>query len=164
MTEKTKIIDGTAKIICPVCLKPKSLDLSSEGNKDASFKVEVKCPCGNSFNVLLDKRKYDRAELIIPGIYLNYIEGNEADREPMTVLDLSPFGVKFMLHDQRSVEPGDKLTVMFNLDDTQKTLIKKKVVVRHQNNRDIGAVFYSEKERKKIKSYLESLQKMEDKS
>ncbi len=162
MTEKTQIIDGMAISVCPMCLKENELDASEHMNSIRPVKINHQCTCRHSYIVLLDKRRYKRANSTLPGAIIIDLDGKELEREPITVLDLSPFGLKFVMHEKRNIEPGDKLQVLFHLHTINKSLVKKKVVVRHVNNDEIGAVFYTDDQNDTIRAYLDNLQKDSD--
>ncbi len=162
MTEHTQIIDGMAISVCPMCLKENELDASEHMNSILPAKTDHKCKCGHSYIVLLDKRRYHRANSTLPGALIIDLNGKELEREPITVLDLSPFGLKFVMHEKSNIEPGDKLQVMFHLHAINKSLVKKKVVVRHVNSDEIGAVFYTDDQNDIIRAYLENLQQDPD--
>ncbi len=157
MSEKIKLVDGKAKFICPVCFKAKSLDMSEHKDTATPVKVNCKCTCGHAFTVLLDKRQYKRTKVTLPGVYIRYIEDKEVNRKTMTVVDLSPFGLKFMLHEKHNIQPSDRLEVIFNLNDPQETQITRKMVVKYVKNLDVGAEFFSKDQHDEICLYLGSL-------
>ena len=62
----------------------------------------------------------------------------------MTVIDLSRTGLKLRLQDDRHLKPGDRLLVAFQLDDLKGSEIRKEVVVRKVDGREIGLEFASQ--------------------
>jgi hypothetical protein len=59
----------------------------------------------------------------------------------MTVKDLSTSGLKLQLNVKQNFAIGDQMQVEFHLNDAQRTLIKKTVIIRNQRDQFIGAEF-----------------------
>ena len=59
----------------------------------------------------------------------------------MTIRDLSTSGVKLQLNVKQNFAIGDHMLIEFHLDDKQRTLIKKTVIIKNQRDRFIGAEF-----------------------
>ena len=59
----------------------------------------------------------------------------------MTIRDLSTSGVKLQLNVKQNFAIGDHMQIEFHLDDKQRTLIKKTVIIKNQRDRFIGAEF-----------------------
>jgi len=131
-------------------MKIESVDASMYKETDDAVGVTYKCTCGYTYNLLLEKRKYYRKETRLPGTYF-FGKGEK----PMTVKDLSLTGLKFEVENEPDFMVGDKLFVEFHLDDTQKTQIKKQVIIKIISGLSIGAEFCPEKgSDKAIEFYL----------
>jgi hypothetical protein len=59
----------------------------------------------------------------------------------MTVQDLSTNGTKLVLTGSAAIAPGDLLKIEFHLDDAQRSLVQKKVVVRNVDEHSVGTEF-----------------------
>ncbi len=59
----------------------------------------------------------------------------------MRIYDLSRNGLRFKMIDTVVVNIGDELLVKFNLDDSKRMLIHKKVVVKNASNNFLGCEF-----------------------
>ena len=157
MAEAVRVINNMATFMCPECVKAKTIDVSKYKDSGIPVQVKCKCPCGHSFSVYLEKRKHPRKEVTLPGIYAYFMSGKEVFREQILVLNLSLSGMRFKLYEDRDVAVGDKYLVTFNLNDPNRSLIKKEVVVRNVNDLQIGAEFCSEDQFNEIEAYLEEL-------
>jgi len=144
MMEKVFISrDDTATFICPECGKTKTADVARYKNMDKVIRVKIKCPCGYSYSVVLEKRRHYRKETNFPGVFTLTKSGKFVDKGRMTVLDLSQSGIKIKLNVMPGVEVGDTLQVEFNLDDKTRTLVRKDTVVRGIFGMKMGLEFVS---------------------
>lgn len=144
MTEKVFInSDNTATFTCPKCKKPKIVNVAKYVQRDTPIKLKVTCSCGHSYPIFLDKRKKFRKQTNLQGFY-KYVKGSPENPEAaykgkLTVLDLSLNGLRVQLHDRPRFAVGDTLAVEFTLNDKNRSLIQKNVIVR--NIRDMSAGF-----------------------
>jgi PilZ domain len=132
---------GTATFICPQCQKAKTVDVSSYASSDQKVKVNVKCPCGHSYRAILEKRKQYRKKTNLSGTYTHIVDGRKVGKGWMTVRDISATGFKLELNSETALSVGDHLVVEFYLDDAQRTLITKRVVIRNIRDRSVGTEF-----------------------
>ena len=135
--------ERTATFICQECKKIKAVDVSEYIKLDKRIFVNAKCPCGNKFRALLNKRKQFRKETILKGTYLNISQNNQAGVRGMEVCDLSMTGMKLKLNTDKSISIGDILDTEFFLDDIHQSFIKKKVIVQNTRLPYIGVEFRS---------------------
>jgi hypothetical protein len=156
MTETAFITSqNRAKLECPKCQRSKIIDASKYSKLDRKIKIRVRCPCGNKFAVLLERRKQYRKETNISGSFIHYIDGKATSRGLMTVCDLSLTGLKFRVDYEHLFSVGDVLEVRFLLDDAQRTLMHKKVIVKNIKMPFIGTEFpITEREDKALGFYL----------
>jgi hypothetical protein len=142
MPEKVYITSKQmATFICPQCQKSKTVDVSKYARLDKIVKVKVTCPCGYGYTSILEKRKKYRKATNLAGSYVRMIEGRQAGGGLMTVKDLSISGLKIKIYEAHNCTVGDVLLVEFYLDDSHRTLIKKKVLVRNIVGSGIGVEF-----------------------
>ncbi len=139
MIEKVYITSKqTATFICPKCQNSKTVNVSQYASLDKIVKVNVRCPCGYAYTSILEKRKKYRKETNLHGSYIRIVDGKEAGGGLMTVRDLSTTGIKLQVNGDHACAAGDVIKVEFHLDDTQRSLIKKKVIIRNINGKEFG--------------------------
>jgi hypothetical protein len=128
-----------ATFVCPKCQNSKTVNVSQYVGIDKIVKVNVKCPCGNAYTSILEKRKKYRKETNLHGSYVRIVDGKEAEGGLMTVRDLSTTGMKLNINGDHGCSTGDVIRVEFHLDDTHRSLIRKKVIIRNVHGKLIGA-------------------------
>jgi len=131
----------TASFKCPKCNVSKQADVSKYKNIATSVTLKIKCPCGNEYSVTLERRKHYRKNTKIFGKFTFSPLIGEDQKGSMTVMDISRGGLKFQMDSTALFQKGDILEVEFNLDDKNKTLIKKQVYVRNVKNNLINVEF-----------------------
>ena len=146
---------NTAKLECPKCQRAKIIDASKYSKMDRKIKIRVRCPCGNKFAVLLERRMQYRKETDISGSFIHYIDGKVSGRGLMTVCNLSFTGMKLRIDFEHQFSVGDLLEVRFLLDNPQRTLMHKKVIVKNIKMPYVGTEFhFSEGDDKELGFYL----------
>jgi len=139
MVEKVYITSKQmATFICPKCQNSKRVNVSKYAALDKVIKVKVKCPCGYAYTSILEKRKKYRKETRLHGIFVRIVDGREVQSGLMTVRDLSLNGMKLVINGDHGCVPGDLIQVEFHLDDTQRSLVRKKAIIRNINGSEIG--------------------------
>ena len=133
--------DNTAVFRCPHCQRTKTMDASAFGELRQPLRFKLKCPCGQITACLLEKRRRYRKETNFPGSYVHYVDGQPKSKGAMRVKDLSNNGMKLLTTASESFAVGDILRVSFHLDDTQRSLVQKKVIVRNISGQYVGTEF-----------------------
>jgi hypothetical protein len=142
MTEKVYVTSSQmATFVCPKCQKSKTVNVSKYASLDKMVTVNVKCPCGHAYTSILEKRKKYRKETNLPGVFVRIVEKKKIGQNLMTVRDLSTIGLKLHVNGEHQCLVGDILQVEFHLDDTQRTPIRKKVIVRNIIGSYLGTEF-----------------------
>jgi len=142
MTETVYVTESnTAVFRCPQCQRAKTVDVSAFGESKSPLRFKLTCPCGHVASVVLEKRKRYRKGAHLPGTYVHYVNGQPRGKGTMTVKDLSTNGMKLVFNGTGTIAPGDLLKIEFRLDDAQRSLVQKKVVVRNVNDNFIGTEF-----------------------
>ena len=142
MAETVYITDSnTAVFRCPQCQRAKTLDVSAFGEFKSPLRFKLTCPCGHVASAVLEKRKRFRKGTHLPGTYVHYVNGQPQGKGTMKVEDLSTNGLKLLLTGSRTIAPGDQLKIEFRLDDAQRSLVQKKVVVRNVRDNYVGTEF-----------------------
>lgn len=132
--------DNKFIIVCPVCQKQETVSASEYKDANQAVRMNYKCKCGHVHSVLLERRKFYRKETRLPGVCI----GEENSMEGILVKDLSLIGMKFEIENKQDfISVGKKLFVEFFLDDEQKTLVRKEVVIKIISGSLIGAEFCS---------------------
>jgi len=132
---------NTAVFRCPQCQRAKTVDVSTFAESKSPLRFKLTCPCGHVASVVLEKRKRYRKGAHLPGTYVHYVNGQPRGKGAMTVKDLSTNGMKLVLNGSTTIAPGDLLKLEFRLDDAQRSLVQKKVVVRNVSDNFIGTEF-----------------------
>ncbi len=144
MPQKVFITDDKmATFICPECSETKAADVSKYKQINKEVRLKIKCACGFSYSVLLERRQQFRKTTAFPGKYTSLPSSGSIQQGDLTVKDISRTGLKLELKMMPGFIVGDRLSVEFRLDDKQKTMIKKEVVVKKISNRFVGSEFCS---------------------
>ena len=130
-----------ATFVCPKCSRSKTVNVSKYTNLNKLIKVNVKCPCGHAYTSALEKRKHYRKKTNLPGTYIHLVDGQPMNRGAMTVEDISANGMKLRLNSTLNCSIGDYLDVEFNLDNPNRALIKKHVIIRNITGTNLGVEF-----------------------
>jgi hypothetical protein len=144
MTQKIFVTDNnTAIFVCPECNMSKTADISRYKDLNKSIRLKIKCPCGNEYSVVLERRKQYRKQVNILGKYTSYPPYGKPQNGAVTVVDISRGGLGLKFRSMPAFEVGSTFVVEFYLDDRQKTFIKKEVVIRRLTGQFVGAEFCS---------------------
>jgi hypothetical protein len=132
MTQKVYITQNNlVTFTCPKCEQPRVVDLADHPELEKTDKAKVKCPCGHKYSVSIERRKQYRVATNFAGEFRQIVDNGETDRGLMTVIDMSRTGLKI------------RLNVEFRLDDAQRTLIQKEVVIKKIFGLELGVEFTS---------------------
>ena len=133
----------TASFQCPKCHANKEANVSKYKKITTAVTLKVKCPCGNVYSVTLERRKYYRKDTKFPGKFTFTPLLGDDQKGPMTVLDISKGGLKFKMLSTPLFKPDDIIEVEFNLDNKNRTLIRKQVYVRNIKDNFVNVEFCS---------------------
>ncbi|MFO7963262.1 MAG: PilZ domain-containing protein [Desulfobacterales bacterium] len=134
--------DNTATIACSVCNRQQVIDLSKYPDINRTVSVKITCKCGNSWNAILEKRRFYRKAVDLPGRYTAWSSaGRPVAEGTMTVVDISRRGLKMSVHSKEKFNIGDWLTVEFHLDNAPRTLIRRMVTVKSVSGKHLGLAF-----------------------
>ena len=129
--------DNTARIKCPYCKVSKiaSFEKFRKRNKN----IKIKCSCEKLFQLNIEFRKMFRKETELHGLYVNYSQKN--DQNKILVKNVSMSGIGFITQGEHRIEKDHKLKVEFTLDNENKPIITREVLVRHVRKNFIGCEF-----------------------
>ena len=136
--------DGLVLLTCPGCGALESV--SSREFDRLGNTIQVGCPCGRQFNIVLEKRRYYRKSVRLEGYFslggeLGPIGASGKIWGPMIVKDLSKAGLRFVSKKAHLIHKGDLLMVRFNLDNTNQALIHKPARVISISDDGVGCRF-----------------------
>ncbi len=131
MTYRIYIFGNKASFICPKCKKSKTVNVKKYKKTNKKVRVNCKCPCGHSFEALLERRNYRRKEIALPGIFSRSLKTIGIEKGNIVIMDLSRAGLKFKSHVKAEFRIGDRLCIDFHLNDKEKSFIKKEAVIRN---------------------------------
>jgi PilZ domain-containing protein len=144
MAEKVFVTESNMAVFeCPQCNKAKNVDVSRYKDIRQVVRIKVKCPCGHSYRVVLERRKHYRKDVNFPGTYTYVLPDYREDKGGITVKDLSRSGVKIKLNVKKDFKIGDSLSLEFNINDKQRSLIKKEAVIKKISDLYLGVEFIS---------------------
>jgi hypothetical protein len=128
--------NGLATITCPNCGLTKQVPVANYCGKRQT--VKVRCRCKESFSTQLDFRQSHRKRADLSGIYqiLNDRGGGIA-----SIRDISKDGIGFTVSGTHNVKVGQKIQLVFSLDDRKQTPLQKQAVVRSVHKNRIGCEF-----------------------
>ena len=133
MSVKTLSVDakGMVYLICPFCGYSSQGRVESFPNSNQPNGIIVTCSgsnCGKTYEVQIDYRKVFRKKTFFDGFYSKLVPPGRLDK--MTVVDLSIGGCSFLASGRHSLNPGDQIKLIFNLDDAKHTKIERDATVR----------------------------------
>ncbi len=144
MTEKVFLADNnTATLVCPECGTSKTVDVSKYKPLDKAVRLKIKCSCGNTYSPTLERREHYRKETNFPGQYINTLPGGEQEKGTVTVTDISRTGLRIKFKVEPNFRVGTRFVVEFRLDDKERTLVRKEVIIRRISGLVISAEFCS---------------------
>ncbi|RJP77869.1 MAG: hypothetical protein C4522_14330 [Desulfobacteraceae bacterium] len=146
MTHKVFILNNKATFICPKCDNVKTIDATPYAKTRSKVEVNCKCPCGHFFKAIMERRNYLRKDIMLPGIYCRFSNGEEIEKGQMVVMNLSRAGLKFKPRVQTAFQVGDRLHIVINLNDPEKTLIDKMATIMNINDESNVGMEFCEKE------------------
>lgn len=108
--------------------------------------IQVQCPCHKRFAAVLEKRRSFRKPVHLDGYFTIAGELGPNDTKAgiwglMVVRNISKSGLRFYSRQIDLIRPGDDLMVRFNLDNSSKALIHKRVEVISINGNEVGCRF-----------------------
>ena len=144
MTQIIYIPDNHISVFkCPECGVSKNANVSKFVENKTSVKFNVKCSCGHSYPVIFEKRKYYRKETNFPGEFRYRPDRGPGQKGIMTVLNISRGGIKFKAAALPKFKKDEIVEVEFNLDNKNRSLIKKQVIAKNIKGYVVNAEFCS---------------------
>ncbi|MCP4106591.1 MAG: hypothetical protein GY749_13825 [Desulfobacteraceae bacterium] len=132
--------DNLAQFECPKCSKSKITDVSNYKSYHKAVKIKVRCVCGHSHSVLLERRRHFRKKVNMPGACI-WGENEDEIKIPMTVIDLSCYGLRCEMTGSGSLDIDDELLVEFRPVKKKEVWVRRDIIVRNITDFHIGAEF-----------------------
>jgi hypothetical protein len=125
--------DNIVVLHCPHCGHQREVHVSLFKNKRL-----LSIRCCKSFRIQVESRKTVRKQTRLIGNYKHSDQKN--GKSKIVIHDISLHGVSFSCLDF-PYNPGDEITVEFELEDEYQTLIQKEAIVRNIRGNIIGCEF-----------------------
>ena len=132
---------NTAIVACSSCNRQHVVDISEYLDVPKEVKLKVKCKCGNSWSVVLEKRRFYRHNIRLPGTFVYKGSGRGILSGSMQVVDLSKRGMKIKLYEKLDFRVNDYLEVEFRLDNKPKTLVKRTLKIINVDDYHVGLAY-----------------------
>ena len=131
--------DNKATMVCDQCGKTRIINVSDVKHNPQ----KVRCSCKAEFFISIEGRKFYRKQTKLLGEYVRLGErtGKTQDKGRMIVTDLSRGGLGFSTESPHNLRVQDIIQVTFNLDDTKRSEVNKRAVVRRVASSFVGAEF-----------------------
>jgi hypothetical protein len=134
-------LSESVTLVCEQCHRSRALQAATV--KDLPQPLKVRCPCGVTFGVNIIIRQFYRKKTRLLGTYVKHDPQTKQILEQgrMVVEDISRTGIGLRTLGRHAILVNEVLSVIFTLDDKQKTDIQKSVRARRIDDRFIGAEF-----------------------
>ncbi len=134
--EKVKIYlneERSGFVVCQRCGKSKRIEFINGDNPSSGV---AKCPCGNTFAVIFENRKYYRKPISSYGKCFSM--GDTAEGASIKLIDISRSGIRFVKLDGKPLQLNEKIRVSLSLGGD---IIFCTASVHNIRNEHIGAKF-----------------------
>ena len=129
--------NGIAVLICQKCGAVKREN--AQAYQDIKGPVKVECPCGNTYEVSIELRKYYRKETKLEGAYATASDPNKW--ELVIVKNISLQGCGFETVKPNLLDPDQEIRIEFELDDAKQSIIKKRAIVCSVYKKYVGCKY-----------------------
>lgn len=143
--------NNAATLACPFCGVIKHF--SAAQFRSARHTVTVRCRCQETFSVLLDFRRNYRKQTNLPGTYEVVSEGGMGGGI-IQINNISRSGVGFTVSGLHRIEKDQELRIEFQLNDKNKTVLKKQALVKSVRQNAVGCEFKSNTEMDKALGFF----------
>jgi hypothetical protein len=130
---------GEGEITCPKCGKTKTIAAALELITKPT--VNVKCSCGHRFAISLERRKFKRTNVWLPGKI--YKVGSSTPICNVTITSVSPNGLAFKIDPDADIDFDHILEIEMPLGDSG-MVAREQLSIKHINRSYIGAEFSQE--------------------
>jgi len=131
----------TARFACPECRREKIMQLSAYEIKKHATRVRLKCKCGHTHIITLEKMIEAPKSMQLLGTFI--AKGRDRFCGKMIIKKLNSKGIMLKTNIEQGILPGLRLSLEFVLDDGKQSLVRKEVVVKAKNGQYLTAEFTS---------------------
>lgn len=134
--------NGKVTVVCEQCGYTRVFTVS-DVVQVAGQPRRVRCRCKHEFFISIEVRKFYRKHTQLPGEYCLRSAQTSIEQEQgaMTVEDVSMSGLKFRTEGQHSLQVDDTIDVKFTLDNTQRSEVSQRAVVKRVDDQCVSAAF-----------------------
>lgn len=130
--------NDTAILICPSCGTTKPI--IAKTFRHGRHIIKAECRCKHVFTVLLNFRKNYRKQTSLPGTY--QITGSSNPGGGIIhITNISRGGLAFTVSGRHNIRQDQELLLEFQLNDKNRTVLKKQAVVVSVRHNTIGCAF-----------------------
>ena len=102
--------------------------------------LHISCACGNTYEIKIEFRKSFRKTTHLEGFYA--LVTPPGNFEPMTITNISMGGCHFHTGNRHLLRNGDRIKLVFNLDNANRTKITREAMVCNFDERSISCKFF----------------------
>lgn len=129
---------NTVSIVCPKCGKLRHGTIKAGSIRTRTMRV--RCSCGEVFPIQMEFRRHYRKKTHLKGMFWQSEKGLD---HPVVIKNISVSGIGFYTENSTLLSEGKPITIAFELDDPQRSLVRKRVVPRRKDGHFIGCEFTS---------------------
>ena len=133
--------DNDILIECPRCGFQKIVNIAKFFKRSNIGNFDAACKCGYSFNVVLERRQFERRYFDTKGSLLYERPAGKPESFAITVNDVSRSGVRFKTEKMPPFKAGAGIVVTFEFNDNRKTYFIKEATIRDVTENDVRAEF-----------------------
>jgi len=138
---------GKALVVCPQCGDAQKIDVIPHKAIDKVCKLKVSCvKCGSDLDVMVNFRNCYRKNTKLSGLYK--LDGSTKDdyrgsgeAQEAVIENISKYGLGFKMMTPDTLKVGDILHMKFVLDNSKRTVVSKKVIVKRVKENFVGVQF-----------------------
>jgi hypothetical protein len=138
--------NNTATLICPHCGEVRHIN--ADTFQQGRHLMTVRCRCQQTYTILLNFRRHFRKPTSLQGTY-QIVSNGVVGGGIIEIKNISRGGLGFSVSGLHQIEKGQELEIVFQLDDKNKTVLKRRVIVKSVTQNCIGCQFIADREMEK---------------
>lgn len=131
--------NGLVLFVCPKCSDVQNGHAQVYKENGPKWPVKIHCKCGNTYNVIVERRKFPRKETKFDGIYST--ASNPDNREKIIVKNISMQGCGFETLNPTLLNADEEIKIEFKLDDDKKSLIRERAIIHFRYKNYVSCKF-----------------------
>jgi hypothetical protein len=133
--------DDTATLVCPVCKTSRMVSVKEFRSRQHLLKI--RCKCGHQYKVHLEFRRYSRKPTDLDGLYET--EPPAISGGKLKIINLSLSGACFEVRGKHDLEPGQRGSLVFTLDNRKASVLTRQMIIKSVNKNRIGCEFIEDR-------------------